>query len=135
MLQSSDTVLHCLNKFKSRISPGQLPPEIDDALEAIQTVMLCANHQKRIIDDTLTMSKLDSRLLLITPVNTQPIKVVEKVLRMFENDFSSKDIKSHLIIAPSYHSLHLDWIKADPSRLTQILVNLLSNGTPLSSHF
>jgi signal transduction histidine kinase len=91
--------------------------------------MLCANHQKRIIDDTLTMSKLDSRLLLITPVDTQPIKVVEKVMRMFENDFASKDIKHRLIIDPSHHALRLDWVKADPSRLTQILVNLLTNGT------
>jgi len=131
MLQSSDTVLQCLTKVKGRVSPGQIPPEIEDALEAINTVMLCANHQKRIIDDTLTMSKLDSRLLLITPVDTQPIKVVEKVLRMFENDFASKDIKHRLIVDRSYHSLHLDWVKADPSRLTQILVNLLTNGAPL----
>jgi hypothetical protein len=57
---------------------------LDDALDAIHTVMLCSNHQKRIIDDTLTMSKLDSRLLLVTPVDTQPVKVVEKAMKMFE---------------------------------------------------
>lgn len=90
--------------------------------------MLCANHQKRIIDDTLTMSKLDSRLLLVTPVDTQPAKVVQKVMRMFESDFAHKDITAELIIDPSYYALDMDWVKADPSRFTQVLVNLLSNG-------
>jgi len=105
-----------------------IPPEIDDALDAIQTVMLCSNHQKRIIDDTLTMSKLDSRLLLVTPVDTQPVSVVEKVMRMFENDFSHKDITAELVVHPSYHAFNIDWVKADPSRFTQVLVNLLTNG-------
>lgn len=91
--------------------------------------MLCSNHQKRIIDDTLTMSKLNSRLLLNTPVSTQPVKVVEKVMRMFENDFSRKEITAQLLVHPTYHSFDIDWVKADPSRFTQILVNLLTNGT------
>src|SRR5579862_2049221 len=130
ILQSSDTVLQCLTRAKAVLPPDIIPPEIDDALDAIQTVMLCSNHQKRIIDDTLTMSKLDSRLLLVTPVPTQPIKVVEKVMRMFENDFANKDIAAQMIVHPSYHALNIDWVKADPSRFTQVLVNLLTNGIP-----
>jgi signal transduction histidine kinase len=130
ILQSSDTVLQCLILAKGKLPPTSIPPELDDALDAIKTVMLCANHQKRIIDDTLTMSKLDSRLLLVTPVDTQPAKVVQKVMRMFESDFAHKDITAEMIIDPSYYALDMDWVKADPSRFTQVLVNLLSNGTP-----
>jgi|SRR5579862_8020772 len=129
ILQSSDTVLQCLTRAKAVLPPDIIPPEIDDALDAIQTVMLCSNHQKRIIDDTLTMSKLDSRLLLVTPVDTQPLSVVEKVMRMFENDFSHKEIRAQLVVDPSYHAFNIDWVKADPSRFTQVLVNLLTNGS------
>ena len=128
ILQSSDTVLQCLTQAKMKLAPELLPPEIDDALEAIATIMLCSNHQKRIIDDTLTMSKIDSRLLLVTPVDTQPAPVVEKVMRMFENDFAHKDITAELVVDPSIHAYGIDWIKADPSRFTQVLVNLLTNG-------
>ena len=136
ILQSSDTVVQCLLRAKQKLSPTTRLPELDDALDAIHTVMLCSNHQKRIIDDTLTMSKLDSRLLLVTPVPTQPIKVVEKVMRMFENDFANKDISAQLLVHPSYHALNIDWVKADPSRFTQVLVNLLTNGNPLLyTHF
>jgi signal transduction histidine kinase len=129
ILQSSDTVLQCLMRVKNRVAAELISPEIDDALEAIHIVMLCSNHQKRIMDDTLTMSKLDSRLLLVTPVDCQPVKVVEKVMRMFENDFAHKEIQAQLVVHPSLYGLHIDWVKADPSRFTQVLVNLLTNGT------
>ena len=132
ILQSSDTVLQCLTKVKRMTSPEALPPEINDALDAIHTVMLCSTHQKRIIDATLTMSKLDSSLLLVTPVDTQPVKVVEQIMRMFENDFSHKGITPALVVHPSYNELQIDWLKADPSRFTQVLVNLLTNGESLS---
>src|SRR5271155_3767978 len=129
ILQSSDTVLQCLTKAKRMTSPEDLPPEINDALVAIHTVMLCSTHQKRMIDDTLIMSKLDSSLLLVTPVDTQPVKVVEQIMRMFANEFSHKGITARLVVHPSYNALHIDWLKADPSRFTQVLVNLLTNGT------
>lgn len=128
ILQSSDTVLQCLTKVKRMTAAEALPPEIDDALDAIHTVMLCSTHQKRIIDDTLTMSKLDSSLLLVTPVDTQPVKVIEQIMRMFENDFLHKDITARLVVHPSYTDRQMDWVKADPSRFTQVLVNLLTNG-------
>ena len=133
ILQSSDTVVQCLIRAKAKLPPNILSTELDDALDAINTVMLCSNHQKRIIDDTLTMSKIDSRLLLVTPVDTQPAKVVEKVMKMFESDIAHKDITAELIIHPTYRALNIDWLKADPSRFTQVLVNLLTNGTSLFS--
>jgi signal transduction histidine kinase len=130
ILQSSDTALQSLERAKE-ICQDSLPSEINDALEAIRTVVLCANHQKRIIDDTLTMSKLDSRLLLVTPVDTQPVEVVEKVMKMFENDFNHNEITPLLVVHPSYGASKINWVKADPSRFTQVLVNLLTNGTSL----
>lgn len=57
---------------------GQLGEEglggiVDSAIEAAQTIISCSQHQKRIVDDTLTLSKLDSKLLQITPVTVQPV--------------------------------------------------------------
>jgi len=70
--------------------------------------MLCSTDQKWIIDDTLTMSKLDSSLLLVTPVDTQPVKVVGQILRTFETHFSYKGITARLVVHPSYSALKID---------------------------
>jgi signal transduction histidine kinase len=74
------------------------------------------------------MSKVESRLLLITPVPTQPIKVAQKVMKMFEMDFNHKRISAEFSVHPSYYAMGIDWVKADPSRFTQVLLNLLTNG-------
>lgn len=44
---------------------------LENNLDAAQTIVLCAQHQKRIIDDVLTLSKLNSALLQVTPVSVQ----------------------------------------------------------------
>jgi len=44
---------------------------ISGNVESAKTILLCAAHQKRIIDDVLTLSKLDSMMLSITPVVVQ----------------------------------------------------------------
>jgi CheY-like chemotaxis protein len=79
------------------------------------------------VDDILTLSKLDSKLLLVTPVDAQPVVVVEKVLKMFEPELRSSDIKGEFRIERSYLDMGLDWCKLDPSRLRQVLINLMTN--------
>lgn len=44
--------------------------------------MIIANlrvTQKRIVDDILTLSKLDSALLMVTPVAVQPVSQTEAI--------------------------------------------------------
>jgi signal transduction histidine kinase len=41
---------------------------LESNVESAKTILLCAAHQKRIIDDVLTLSKLDSMMLSITPI-------------------------------------------------------------------
>ncbi len=77
--------------------------------------------------DILTLSKLDSQLLLVTPVDSQPIAVVQGVLKMFETELNANDIRGGFRIEKSYHDLAIDWVKLDPSRLGQVLINLMTN--------
>ena len=65
---------------------------VADCIEAANNIALCVQHQKSIVDDILTVSKLDSNLLLITPVPTQPLAVVERALAMFRPEVQAKDI-------------------------------------------
>jgi PAS domain-containing protein len=53
-----------------------------DCIEAADNIALCVQHQKSIVDDILTVSKLDLNLLRITPIPAQPIIVVQESMAM-----------------------------------------------------
>ena len=130
-------VLQCADEITLMIERHQLDPALenvpglkmllDRCLEAAGTISLCANHQKRIVDDILTLSKLDSKLVLLTPVDVQPVAVVQTLLRVFEPEFNANGIDGRFEIEQSYLDLAVDWVKLDPSRIHQVLINLLTN--------
>jgi signal transduction histidine kinase len=80
-------------------------------------------HQKRVIDDVLTLSKLDSNLILITPMRVQPEVVVSDAVRMFEVECHQAGIKLTFQVDETFKGM--DWVMLDPSRLLQVLINLL----------
>ena len=96
-------------------------------LDAAGVIVQCVLHQKRIIDDILSMSKMDSNLLIITPVAVQPTKIVQEALNMLASEARSARITMKLNINDSYKDLGIDWVLLDPSRLTQVLINLVTN--------
>ncbi|KAL6252948.1 hypothetical protein RBB50_000667 [Rhinocladiella similis] len=96
-------------------------------IDSAQTITLCAQHQKRIVDDVLTLSKLDSAMMAVSPADTQPMSVMHKVLKMFEAELKTNDIKLDVNIDTSYTDLHVEWVRLDPHRLSQVLINLMTN--------
>lgn len=132
VLQTVDEITSSIGEFQAKVRKGKptsYTTVFDSILEACSTISLCTNHQKRIVDDVLTLSKLDSWLLPVTPVNVQPVVVVRGTLKMFENELSTHGISCTLRVQPSYQSLvgTGSWVKLDPSRLNQVLINLLMN--------
>lgn len=80
-----------------------------------------------IVDDILTMSKLDSKLLGVAPTTVDPLEIVREALKMFEVEARRVDIDLQMKVDPSYEHLGLDYLDLDPSRLKQVLINLLTN--------
>ncbi|QIW98421.1 hypothetical protein AMS68_003939 [Peltaster fructicola] len=101
--------------------------DVEMHLDSAEIIMACAQHQKRIIDDVLTLSKLDSGLLVICPVETQPVQTIAQALKMFDGEVHKHDIKLTFDVDQSYHDLQINWMRLDPSRLLQVLINLLTN--------
>lgn len=95
--------------------------------EGAEIIMACAQHQKRIIDDVLTLSKLDSGLLVICPIEVQPVETIKQALNMFSSELIKSDIRLEYELLPTYLALNIDWVRLDPSRLLQILINLITN--------
>lgn len=100
---------------------------VADCIEAANNIALCVQHQKSIVDDILTVSKLDSNLLLITPVPAQPLAVVQRAMNMFKPEVQAKNIEFTFHPDRSVEDLKIDWVLLDPSRLLQITVNLITN--------
>ena len=131
ILQCADLALTFLQKLSSnRLNRCSNVPnsvevfaKVSACIESLRTIISCSLHQKRIIDDVLTLSKLDSDLIVITPVRVQPSLVVSDAMKMFEIECSQTDISLNFQEDETFQGM--EWAMLDPSRLLQILINLL----------
>lgn len=129
LCQCTDEIIGSINMYR-KTEPeiaDRLQTMLDSCLEAANTISLCANHQKRIVDDVLTLSRLDSRMIEVTPTVTKPVEVIRTSLKMFEVELASNNIKAEFNVDQSYHDLGIGLARLDPARLQQILINLLTN--------
>ncbi|KAH8682652.1 aerobic respiration control sensor protein arcB [Xylariales sp. PMI_506] len=126
ILQCADDIMATLDVYRGEGNPPS-SQAVDSCLDAAHTILLCVQHQKSIVDDILTVSKLDSNLLVITPAAAQPIDVVKRAVKMFEPEIQAKDIEMSCVADASFEELGVDWMYFDQSRILQILINLITN--------
>lgn len=125
--QCADSVILSLHDAKNSTDTQSLFDIIKLNAEAAESILFCAAHQRRIIDDVLTLGKLDSKLLTVSPKAFHPRDLVIQAVQMFgtECEVNSIDLRTSLdacsALGPS------STVYGDPSRLMQIMVNLLSN--------
>ena len=128
ILQCADEITTSMTNLQGTNSAqGEVGELVQNAIDASGIIALCAQHQKRIVDDILTLSKLDSALLLVTPCDILPKTVVQRALKMFDGEVHTADIKLNFKVDRSLEKLGIEWVKLDPSRLLQVLINLTTN--------
>ncbi|KAI1779419.1 hypothetical protein F4818DRAFT_455462 [Hypoxylon cercidicola] len=150
IIQCADAVIGCLTKAQELVDTRFAKPDnngvpksppadsstgfyqeavqlLKDSIDNAETIIACAQHQKRIVDDILTMSKLDSNLLSITPITVNPIHIAQEAYKMFEVEARRVDIDLTMVVDRSYTELNIEFLDLDPSRLKQVLINLLTN--------
>lgn len=128
IMQCADGILSSCSFSDGRPpSPTTYFHLLDQTLDSAQTIAQCAQHMRHIVDDILTISKLDSGLLVITPVDTQPESVVKHAVKMFESEAKAAGVNLSFVVDHSYHELEVDWVSLDPTRVLQVLINLLTN--------
>jgi PAS domain-containing protein len=121
IMQSADGIL------ASYAAEANVPPSpyawsvfLEQTLDAAQTIAQCAQHMRHIVDDILTISKLDSGLLVITPVDAQPESLLKHAVKMFEAEAKAARVDLSFSIDQSYRNMELDWVSLDPTRLLQV---------------
>lgn len=132
IVQSADGIISALHDFRSqatglRVVNPTLDETLESAIDAAQTIVLCADYQKRIVDDILTLSKLDSELLLVTPENVEIRPLLKNLLRMFESQLKAADISLEFKVEASLADLNGERLFIDPARFSQVVINLLTN--------
>lgn len=131
ILQSADGILSALDSSDvSSLSDSIMETVVDSA----QTIVLCAQHQKRIVDDILTLSKLDSNLLVISPDKVSPPALLGKSLKMYDAELERANITASLILESSYKQLAVGNVMLDSSRLLQVVINLLTNAIKFTQY-
>ena len=116
--QDSQTIAHLVDF---------LDTELAQDLESIESLTLCAKHQKRIADDVLQMSKLSMNLVSLTITQFDPLQETRNVIRMFEREAFVKNIAFKFTVGSGYQDLQVGWVSADPIRYSQVLLNFISN--------
>lgn len=127
--------LHCAEDIidtvdegsKTASELGKSMVSIASIKEAAETIMLCISHQKTLIDDILSFSKLDSSMLSLSPKSVQPKRQLADSLKMFQPELRKQNMKFEYKVDDSYDHFHVDWVEADLVRISQVLVNLVSN--------
>ena len=136
IIQSADATIDSLKMVSSLVSRShskdtgiiqQTDDEIKQSLDSLHTIVSCSLHQKRVVDDILTLSKMDSNLMAIAPVRVEPCQVISEAVHMFELECKKDCIDLAFIEDPSVRELRAEYVMMDPSRTLQVLINLLTN--------
>ncbi|KAI5255269.1 hypothetical protein E4T42_02033 [Aureobasidium subglaciale] len=100
---------------------------VASSAEAVNIITSCSSHQKRIVDDLLTLSKLDSNLLQINQAPVRAKSILDDMQRLFEIEAGRADIELRIQADPSIEAMTIDNVMLDIGRVHQILVNLVTN--------
>ncbi|GAA6029570.1 hypothetical protein JCM8097_000943 [Rhodosporidiobolus ruineniae] len=107
---------------------GKLLHDLDEDIEALDSITECGLAQERIANDILGLAQIQLSKYSITPVEFDLATSLRNICRMFKSECRSKGIELKLVIGSSLARLGpRARVFADPARLTQVLVNLLSN--------
>lgn len=109
ILQSADDILLNIPSLLSKARPDDGSTEkLESIQDAAQTILYCAEHQKTIVDDILTLSKLDANLFSIVTTDVQPISVIQDTIKMFKGELLASDIQYTFNVDDRYRAMEID---------------------------
>jgi len=143
-------IVNCIDLMQTNMDKrnqliNSLPPShARDAIQALAqddvnllgSVDVCMNHQRKITDDVLNLSKLSSGNMTLNLEVLEPLELLKAIVGMFEGQARSNKLELTFECpscqdAPSYQSLA---IRSDPYRLSQIIINLISNAIKFTAN-
>lgn len=84
-------ILHCTEDILEAVKDKEKP--VADIAQAAETISFCIAHQKKIVDDVLTFSKLDASMLTLSPRRGQPKRHLARTMSIFRPELRKQDIQ------------------------------------------
>ena len=114
------TPLNAIINISDFLSGTNLEAKQSEYLKVIRT---SSKSLIKIVNDILDFTKIESGKLKFEDMQVSPIEVIDEIATMFIDKIQEKEIGFDIDIAPDIPRK----IIADPTRLRQVLVNLISN--------
>ncbi|MEM1177391.1 MAG: response regulator [Acidobacteriota bacterium] len=115
------TPMNAIGGLLELLSLQSVSPEVRRRHDALRA---SADEMTEVIDAVLDFSRLESEDVHLEVRPTSLRRVVRDVVRRFGHRAESKGLKLVADVAPDIP----EWVEADPSRLRQILMQLVDNG-------
>ena len=105
------------------LEDGDLSRAPASRLHYLHTIKRNGRHLLRLVDDILDMSKIDAGKLDVEHVPVSPLEIITDVDALFRQSAVDKGLRFEI----GYDGLIPAEIQTDPTRLRQILTNILGN--------
>ncbi|CAE6344693.1 unnamed protein product [Rhizoctonia solani] len=121
-------ILHDCQRRKVPYSPtDRMLTELEDDLQAMDSIKQCGLAQARIANDVLSLSRMQLNVLSIIPSDFDIRRETNQILIVFRNELMSKNIGFELSLGRGADMYGLQIVTTDRSRYAQIITNLMSN--------
>jgi PAS domain S-box-containing protein len=94
-------------------------------IQSLETIERASNHLLGVINDILDISKIESGRMVVERIETPLVSVVEEVSSLIRPRAESKGVT----LCTTFETPVPDRIVSDPTRMRQILMNLVGNAT------
>jgi PAS domain S-box-containing protein len=101
-----------------------------ERVNALRTIQRNGEHLLTIINDILDLSKIEADKLEIEKIEFSPVEIVQDVISLMGHRAEGKN----LTLAAEYTGPIPQTILSDPTRVRQILVNLVGNAIKFTDH-
>jgi PAS domain S-box-containing protein len=105
------------------LGQGNLSQMAPESVEAARTIKRNGQYLLGIINDILDLSKIEAGKMMVERIACSPCRIVAELLSLAQARAEAKGLPFHL----EYDGAVPDVIRTDPTRLRQILINLVSN--------
>ncbi|CAE6499988.1 unnamed protein product [Rhizoctonia solani] len=122
-----DLLKDCRKRNTFYAPTDRMLAELEDDLQAMDSITQCGLAQARIANDVLSLSRIQLNVLSIIPTEFDIKQETSQILMVFRNELMSKDIGFSLDLGRSTDIYGLQTVSTDRSRYAQIITNLMSN--------
>ncbi|KAG9121848.1 hypothetical protein FRC07_002026, partial [Ceratobasidium sp. 392] len=122
-----DLLQDCRKRNVSYVPTERVLAELEDDLQAMESITQCGLAQARIANDILSLSRIQLNVLSIIPTEFDIRRETGQIMMVFRNELVSKNIDFKLDLGRGADSLGVTTVCTDRSRFAQIITNLMSN--------